>query len=474
MKTINDELFIRFSTHHDLINPLKETHRRFSIQIDEYLAILSPSSGRSPDQQLLEKRQQRDIERKGLLDGSSGATAIIFNLFCLESWSIAEKMGIPCLAASTFLASLWPVPLGFENMLREEFPELYEQIERAAQSDLDLTVGDIRHWCWRMFLDDIGNFRETALGLDAMPFSDVVLNRKARPRATPLLYGLFPGMFASLSNDFCSPMPNAVKFTGYWSLDDPSLPACKLSDHPLEAKLSGTKGNPAFILIAFGSMTEMMEVFVNMNQARRCVESLQEGLQDIRINDRAVSAIWLIPQNSVLSLIANEMGNNASTRLIFAEVDTGTRQLNRMIPSCNGHWLNHYTHRDPFSSLLPSAAAVMHHGGIGTVVSCLKQGVHHIVSPFMFDQQDWGSWLETRDLGRTILADRRIGGWDVRHLREAFRWAVESDGVETRVWAERLERSSREEWAGLDYAAKFAVSHIQADGVSVGSKQVID
>ena len=42
----------------------------------------------------------------------------------------------------------------------------------------------------------------------------------------------------------------------------------------------------------------------------------------------------------------------------------------------------------PFSALFPKAAAVVHHGGIGTTAQCLAAGVPQIVTPMSHDQPD--------------------------------------------------------------------------------------
>ena len=42
----------------------------------------------------------------------------------------------------------------------------------------------------------------------------------------------------------------------------------------------------------------------------------------------------------------------------------------------------------PHASLLPRAAAVIHHGGMGTLAQCMRAGVPMIVVPFVNDQAD--------------------------------------------------------------------------------------
>ena len=60
----------------------------------------------------------------------------------------------------------------------------------------------------------------------------------------------------------------------------------------------------------------------------------------------------------------------------------------------------------PMSTLLPSCAALVHHGGVGTVAQALAAGVPQLVVPVAFDHFDEGRRLTERNLGATM--DRRF------------------------------------------------------------------
>ncbi len=51
----------------------------------------------------------------------------------------------------------------------------------------------------------------------------------------------------------------------------------------------------------------------------------------------------------------------------------------------------------PFSAVLPRSAAMIHHGGIGTMAQCLAAGVPQLIMPMAFDQPD--NALRARKLG---------------------------------------------------------------------------
>jgi UDP:flavonoid glycosyltransferase YjiC (YdhE family) len=60
----------------------------------------------------------------------------------------------------------------------------------------------------------------------------------------------------------------------------------------------------------------------------------------------------------------------------------------------------------PFSLVFPRAAAVIHHGGIGTVAQALTAGVPQLVMPLAFDQPDNARRLERMGVGRSLPPKR--------------------------------------------------------------------
>lgn len=57
----------------------------------------------------------------------------------------------------------------------------------------------------------------------------------------------------------------------------------------------------------------------------------------------------------------------------------------------------------PFQALLPRAAAIVHHGGIGTTARALSAGIPQIVMPRIFDQHDNGMRLKQLGVGDIVL-----------------------------------------------------------------------
>ena len=79
----------------------------------------------------------------------------------------------------------------------------------------------------------------------------------------------------------------------------------------------------------------------------------------------------------------------------------------------------------PFSAVFPRAAAVVHHGGIGTAAQALAAGRPQLVMPMTFDQPDNAERLVTLGVART-LAPPSFSGTNVARQLSAL---LEDDAV---------------------------------------------
>jgi rhamnosyltransferase subunit B len=72
----------------------------------------------------------------------------------------------------------------------------------------------------------------------------------------------------------------------------------------------------------------------------------------------------------------------------------------------------------PFSAVLPRAALLVYHGGIGTLAQTIKAGIPHLVVPNSHDQFDNGFRIEQLRLGRSIPQSRYRAGAVVHAIRD--------------------------------------------------------
>jgi UDP:flavonoid glycosyltransferase YjiC (YdhE family) len=56
----------------------------------------------------------------------------------------------------------------------------------------------------------------------------------------------------------------------------------------------------------------------------------------------------------------------------------------------------------PFSAILPCAAAIVHHGGIGTAVQAMAAGIPQLVVPMAYDQPDHAARIERLGIGASL------------------------------------------------------------------------
>ena len=88
----------------------------------------------------------------------------------------------------------------------------------------------------------------------------------------------------------------------------------------------------------------------------------------------------------------------------------------------------------PYSKIFPRAAAVVHHGGIGTTAQALRAGKAMLVVPFAFDQPDNAFRLNRLGVARTVY----------RYRYSAYRAAKE-----LKILLENPEYSKRAQEAGI-------------------------
>lgn len=60
----------------------------------------------------------------------------------------------------------------------------------------------------------------------------------------------------------------------------------------------------------------------------------------------------------------------------------------------------------PLASLLPHAALLVHHGGIGTSAEAMRAGVPQLITPYAWDQFDNGGRMQEMGIARSIAAKR--------------------------------------------------------------------
>ena len=115
----------------------------------------------------------------------------------------------------------------------------------------------------------------------------------------------------------------------------------------------------------------------------------------------------------------------------------------------------------PFSEVLPRAALLVYHGGIGTLAQTIKAGIPHLVVPNGHDQFDNAWRIEQLGLGRSIPQTRYRAGPAVEAIR-----AILADAA--------MKQRCREHAARIDSAAALTRACELIEGLAVRSQRSRD
>ena len=85
-----------------------------------------------------------------------------------------------------------------------------------------------------------------------------------------------------------------------------------------------------------------------------------------------------------------------------------TRHPKGQIPSDLPEGVRHFDYA-PFSEILPRCAALVYHGGIGSLSQTLAAGIPHVIMPMAHDQPDNAWRIEQMGIGGTVWPNQFRG-----------------------------------------------------------------
>jgi hypothetical protein len=180
------------SAHPDFILRLV-THKCMKDRI-ALATSLSATEVRYIDIPILQVESEEEVEgtedELQLLAHAVGEpNAIVFNLFSIAAYHLAEALTVPCMALHSGAPP--PVDAGQRTLrwLRKTRRGLVRAL-RIAESPL-LTWAEIEHWCCPIFNDVYKSWRVTNLGLAADPLAGV-MSVETLPPPVPLVYTTSP------------------------------------------------------------------------------------------------------------------------------------------------------------------------------------------------------------------------------------------------------------------------------------------
>ncbi|HLI09699.1 MAG TPA: glycosyltransferase [Ktedonobacteraceae bacterium] len=282
--------------------------------------------------------------------------------------SIAEKLGIPC-----WIGAGQPLTPTREFAI-PFFPDAPGWLPiRGAYHRLTYTLS--ARLFWQLLRSPINQARQEVLSLPPLPAT--WLYEQVQAQRLPILYYYSPSIL---------PQPpdwgKHYFVTGYWFLND--YPDWQPSQAQIDFL---ARGEPP-IYVGFGSM-----------HTRRAAE----------LTETVLEALARTKRRAILSAGWSDIGGNTSLSTNIFTVDFV-----------------------PHDWLFPQTAAVVQHGGAGTMAACLRAGVPPIVVPFFGDQSFWGRRFHALGLTPQPIPQKRL---TVEQLANAIQIATSDEALRQRVKA---------------------------------------
>ncbi|MEW5802891.1 MAG: glycosyltransferase [bacterium] len=218
---------------------------------------------------------------------------------------------------------------------------------------------------WQLYRQQFNRWRQETLSLPPLTLANPYSGRR-KPHL-PFLYGYSPSVVPKPPD-----WPDWLHVTGYWFLNYPPewRPPGDLVDFLAEG--------PPPVYIGFGSM-------IDQNSGK--------------VTEMALEALIRTGRRGILQAGWTGLGE--------ADLPDGVIRIES----------------SPHDWLFPQMAAVVHHGGAGTVAAGLRAGVPSIITPAMADQPFWGQRVVELGVGPHPIPYCRLS---VERLADAIRIATTS------------------------------------------------
>jgi hypothetical protein len=378
-------------THAPLISELQRAVPSKAAARLAFRGVPSTSAGRplgtSTTKTTADRWPQREAERQGLLAACAlgSADVLVCNLFSLDVLALGEALGVPVVVVSPFWSEE-RCPLALLDAVRTELPDLAAALDTATAATATLSWPVVEHWLWRTLLDDLGEWRERALGLNPCPFVDALAAAGGRlPPAPPLVYTLctrlMPPAWRTTLANLTAAAPQAIHVVGPLT----TLPSGS-EDHEEEEE----------------DDNDMPTVYVGLG-------SMEAGGQ----LDAADAALLLGALVGAVASVAPQRGWPPRVLVVAHSPDPDHAPLAAAAAAAATSAVMVRPRRGPVRDLAewlrarPRLAVAVHHGGAGTVVDVARAGVPQLIVPFHYDQPAWGAAVVAAGAGAVLPRDWR-------------------------------------------------------------------
>jgi UDP:flavonoid glycosyltransferase YjiC (YdhE family) len=284
------------------------------------------------------------------------------------AYNAAEKLNLPLHAA--YLQPAHPTGL-YPNAMFMPLPERVKNRDRYNRFSYEA----FNRVLWLLAASMYNDARKSVLGLPPLKYQDL-FGDLTHPHGPQVLYGYSSHVLPEDPD-----WPQRISVTGFWYLDPPPTwqPPARLV-HFLE------EGAPP-VYVGFGSMSSCRP----QETADTVVAALQQaGLRGIMLSGWAGLKPSQLP-DTVL------------------QIDEA-----------------------PHSWLFPQVAAVVHHGGAGTIAAALRAGVPQVSVPFSGDQPFWTHTISELGVAPPPIPHKRL---NERKLAEAVTTATTDTNIRAKAAA---------------------------------------
>jgi UDP:flavonoid glycosyltransferase YjiC (YdhE family) len=278
------------------------------------------------------------------------------------AYSAAEKLQLPLHAA--YLQPAHPTGL-YPNAM---FMPLPEHVKNRARYNR-FSYPAFYRVLWLLAASMYNDARKTVLDLPPLQYEDL-FGDLTHPEGPQVLYGYSSHV---LPED--PEWPDRIRVTGFWYLDPPAT--WQPPDHLVRFLASG----PPPVYVGFGSMSSC--------RPQETADTVVEALQAVGARGIVLSG-WAGLRPSRLP----------DTILQVDDV--------------------------PHSWLFPQVAAVVHHGGAGTIAAALRAGVPQVSVPFSGDQPFWTHTIAELGVAPPPIPHKRL---KAKRLAAALLQATTDAGI---------------------------------------------
>jgi UDP:flavonoid glycosyltransferase YjiC (YdhE family) len=260
------------------------------------------------------------------------------------AYSAAEKLNLPLHAA--YLQPVHPTGL-YPNAMFRPLPSSVKDRERYNR----FSYPAFNRVLWLLAASMYNDARKTVLGMPPLHYDDL-FGDLTHPEGPQVLYGYSRHV---LPQD--PAWPDRIRVTGFWYLDPP------MDWQPPRELSKFLASGPPPVYVGFGSMSSC--------RPRETADTVVEALQMAGVRGVMLSG-WAGLRPSKLPPT-------------ILQIDEA-----------------------PHSWLFPQMAAVVHHGGAGTIAAALRAGVPQVSVPFSGDQPFWTHTIAELGVAPRPISHKRL------------------------------------------------------------------